>query len=206
MNPSTPNPEELAATKSATRTAKIDFALAHRQPGLVVVVENIHDPHNFNAILRSCDAVGVLRVCMLYTIEKMPKLAHVSSSGAYKWMEFERHNSVDGCLLKLKDEGYRILGTKLDSTAKDLYANDLTRPTAIVMGNEHRGISPEAERLCDDLLYIQMMGMSESLNVSVATAVTLFEAMRQRKSAGLYDSPQLSLEALRSKTVEWLLK
>ena len=196
----------VETTKTAARVEKIDRALAMRQPGLVVVIENIHDPHNFNAILRSCDAVGVLRVCMLYYIEKMPRLAPTTSSGAYKWMEVERYRSVEECFGTLKAEGLRILGTKLNPSAKALHTHDLTQPTAIVMGNEHRGISSEAERLADDLIYIPMLGMAESLNVSVATAVTLFEAMRQRKKAGMYDRPQLSPEALRSKKLEWLTK
>lgn len=192
--------------KSETRTQKIDNALAQRQPTLTVVLENIHDPHNVNAILRSCDAVGVLDVHLLYTIEKCPRLAHVTSSGAYKWLDYHKWTSVAECFSHLKSRDHQILGTKLEPGAKQLYDFDLTRPTAIVLGNEHRGISEEAASGCDELLYIPMLGMVESLNVSVATAVTLFEAMRQRRVAGLYDAPQLTPEALRSKRPEWLLR
>jgi tRNA (guanosine-2'-O-)-methyltransferase len=192
--------------KSETRTAKIDNALAFRQAGLTVILENIHDTHNVNAILRSCDAVGVTTVHFLYTIEKFPKLAHVTSSGAYKWLDYERWDSVEACFGALHDQGFQILGTKLEPGARQLYAHDLARPTAIVMGNEHRGISAEAEAACDELIYIPMLGMVESLNVSVAAAVTLFEAMRQRSVAGLYDAPQLTPEALRSKKLDWLLR
>lgn len=192
--------------KSTTRTDKIDRALGFRQPTLTVVLENIHDPHNVNAILRSCDAVGVLTVHFLYTIEKFPRLAHVSSSGAYKWLDYHRWTSVADCFAHLKATGHQILATKLEPQARELYDFDLTRPTAFVLGNEHRGISEEAARLCDELLYIPMLGMVESLNVSVATAVTLFEASRQRRVAGLYDAPQLTPEALRSKRLEWLLR
>jgi tRNA (guanosine-2'-O-)-methyltransferase len=190
--------------KTGTRTAKIDRAISLRQPTLAVVVENIHDPHNFNAILRSCDAVGAMRLCMVYTIEKAPKLAHTSSSGAYKWIDIERYTSVEACFAKLHADGFQILATKLEPSAKQLYDFDMTRPTAIVMGNEHRGISTDAQQLADELLYIPMMGMSESVNVSVATAVCLFEAMRQRIASGMYEAPQLSEEALRSKRLDWL--
>jgi tRNA (guanosine-2'-O-)-methyltransferase len=192
--------------KSETRTAKIDTALAHRQPTLTVVLENIHDPHNVNAILRSCDAVGVLEVHFLYTIEKFPKLAHGTSSGAYKWLDYHRWTSVAECFARLGETGHQILGTKLEPSARQLYTFDLARPTAFVLGNEHRGISDEAAAACDELVYIPMLGMVESLNVSVATAVTLFEAMRQRRVAGLYDAPQLTPDALRSKRLEWLLR
>ncbi|MDP4198489.1 MAG: TrmH family RNA methyltransferase [Bacteroidota bacterium] len=192
--------------KSPARTAKIDFALARRQPALTVVLENIHDAHNVNAILRSCDAVGVLKVHLLYTIESFPRLELTSASGADKWLEYERHTSVEGCFAGLRDEGFQILATELDATARSLYDFDLTKSTAIVLGNEHRGISKEVSEMADSLVYIPMMGMAESLNVSVASAVCLFEALRQRNEGGLYRAPQLSPEALRSKRLEWQLK
>jgi tRNA (guanosine-2'-O-)-methyltransferase len=189
-----------------SRFAKIDHALTHRQPGLTVVLENIHDSHNVNAILRSCDAVGVMKVHLVYTIESYPKLELASASGADKWLEYERHATVEECFTKLRAEGYQILATKLEPSAKQLYDFDLSKKTALVLGNEHRGISDDVVRLSDSLLFIPMMGMAESLNVSVATAVCLFEALRQRRVAGIYDEPQLSPEALRSKRLEWQLK
>ncbi|MEO6939961.1 MAG: TrmH family RNA methyltransferase [Candidatus Kapaibacterium sp.] len=192
--------------RSRARSQKIEQALVLRQPMLTVVVENIHDPHNFNAILRSCDAVGVMRVCLVYNIEKSPRLAHVSSSGAYKWIDFERFPTIESCYESLRKDGFRILATKIEPNAHGLYTNDLTVPTALVLGNEHRGISEQAAALADDLLYIPMHGMSESLNVSVAAAVCLFEAMRQRLAKGMYDSAQLSPEALRSKLIDWLTR
>ena len=191
---------------SAVRVAKLERALAFRQPTLAVVIENIHDPHNFNAILRSCDAVGVSRIAMVYTIEQPPKLVHTSSSGAYKWMDLEHYPSFDACASTLKAEGFQLLGTKLDANAKPLYEHALTTPTALVLGNEHRGISADAVRCCDELLYIPMRGMAESLNVSVAAAVCLFEAMRQREAIDMYDTPQLSQEARRSKLTDWLIR
>jgi tRNA (guanosine-2'-O-)-methyltransferase len=198
--------ETLERTITPARLAKLDRALSFRQPTLAVVIENIHDPHNFNAILRSCDAVGVSRISLVYTIEQPPKLAHSSSSGAYKWMDIDMFDSIDTCYALLRSDGFRILATKLEPTATTLYANDLSVPTAFVLGNEHRGLSPEAVTGADDLLYIPMMGMSESVNVSVASAICLFEAMRQRLAKDMYDSPQLSPEALRSKKADWLLR
>jgi tRNA (guanosine-2'-O-)-methyltransferase len=198
--------EDRLPEKSASRTEKIEQALLRRQPSLTVIIENVHDPHNVNAILRSCDAVGVERVHLLYYIEKPPRLAPVTSSGAYKWLEYERHTSVRACFDEVRSAGFRILATKLEPTAHILYEQDLAGPTAFVIGNEHRGISEEAAALADSLLYVPMMGMAESLNVSVATAVCLFESLRQRREKGMYDVPQLSPEALRSKRVEWLTK
>jgi tRNA (guanosine-2'-O-)-methyltransferase len=198
------NEEDLG--KAKTRVEKIDRALGFRQPGLALIVENIHDPHNFNAILRSCDATGVMRVALVYTIEKAPKLAHTSSSGAYKWMEIERYSSMEACCEQFRSEGFRIFATKLDTTARPLFDNDFTQKTAFILGNEHRGISADAAKHSDELLYIPMMGMVESLNVSVATAVCLFEAMRQRRAKGMYDEPQLSPADYQLKRKEWLVK
>lgn len=198
--------EQSPDWKSPQRVAKIDFALAHRQPTLTVVLENIHDPHNVNAILRSCDAVGVETVHLLYYIESFPRLLHGTSSGTYKWLEYRKYTSVEECFTSLKAAGYHILATKIDATAQALHDFDLTKPTALVLGNEHRGISAEAAQRADELVYIPMMGMAESLNVSVAMAVSLFEAFRQRREAGMYDVPQLSPEALRSNRIQWLLK
>lgn len=188
------------------RSEKIERALRRRQPSLTVVLENIHDPHNVSAILRSCDAVGILKVHLVYTIEEFPNVVHTSSAGTHKWLEFDRHDSVRSCFDALHGEGFRILSTKIDISATSLYEQDFTQPTAFVLGNEHRGISEEAGSMADGLLYIPMMGMAESLNVSVASAVCLFEAFRQRMERGMYATPQLSPEALRSKEPEWQLK
>ena len=197
---------DLSEMKSPGRTEKIDRALTRRQPTLTVVLENIHDPHNVNAILRSCDAVGVLGVHLLYYIEKFPKLAHGTSSGAYKWMDYHRHSNVGECFDTLRRDGFQILATRIDEHSVSIYDCDLTKPTAIVLGNEHRGISDEVIAKADRTIYIPMMGMAESLNVSVASAVCLFEAFRQRQAAGMYVEPQLSPEALGSKRLDWLLR
>ena len=192
--------------KSPERTDKIELALARRQPTLTVVLENIHDPHNVSAILRSCDAVGILQVHLLYTVESFPNIANTASSGTHKWLEFIHHTSAESCFSQLHSEGFRILATRISPGAASLYGHDLSRPTAFVLGNEHRGISEAVAALADEQIYIPMMGMAESLNVSVAAAVCLFEAFRQRKERGMYDVPQLSPELLRSKKLEWLLK
>lgn len=200
--------EEFATwTRSEGRAERIRQTLARRQPGLVLVLENVHDPHNVGAILRTCDAVGVQKVMMVYTIEQPPRLAvTASASGALKWLDFKRFRSIKSCFDELHDEGFQILATKIEPKAASIYSYDLTKPTALVLGNEHRGISDDAATLCDGLVYIPMMGMVESVNVSVASAICLFEAMRQRLANRMYDAPQLSPEALRSATSDWLKK
>jgi tRNA (guanosine-2'-O-)-methyltransferase len=191
-------------TRSPHRLEKIRSVLSRRQPGLTVVMENIHDPHNVSAVFRTCDAVGVLRVELLYTIEPFPVIGKTSSSSADKWLERRKHRSVAGCYRTLHDEGFRIYATRLSERARLLYDLDLTGKVAIVLGNEHRGVSDEAAELADENFQIPMTGMIESLNVSVAAAVCLYEALRQRLRAGQYDRPALSEDELRQLSDDWV--
>lgn len=189
--------------RSTRRLEKVRTVLSHRQPGLTVVMENIHDPHNVSAIFRSCDAVGVMRVELLYSIEKFPRIGKKSSSSANKWVEKRKHTSVDACFDTLRAEGFRILATRLGSGTNSLYDLDLTGRTAFVLGNEHRGISDEAAEKADECVHIPMMGMIESLNVSVAAAVCLYESFRQRLGVGMMNVPQLPQDVLDALISSW---
>jgi tRNA (guanosine-2'-O-)-methyltransferase len=143
-------------------------------------MENIHDPHNVSAMLRSCDAAGVWEAQLLYNRDEFPKIGKKSSASAGKWVGRRKFQSVEECYAKLRSEGFRIYATRLDEKARSLYDFDLTQKTALVFGNEHRGVSDEAAEQADALLQIPMFGMIQSLNVSVACAITLYEALRQR--------------------------
>ena len=191
-------------TRSKRRIERIESVLARRQPGLTVVMENIHDPHNVSAVFRTCDAVGVLRVELLYTAEKFPRIGKKSSSSANKWLEVRKHRSVHECYRTLREEGYRIIATRVAPGSRSVYEWDLTQNTAFVLGNEHRGVSEEAAREADGACIIPMMGMIESLNVSVAAAVCLYEALRQRLNAGMYAGPQLDEDTLRQMYSSWV--
>jgi tRNA (guanosine-2'-O-)-methyltransferase len=186
------------------RVEKFRRVLACRQPDLSVVIENIHDPHNVSAIFRSCDAVGVMRVELLYSLEKFPKIGKKSSSSANKWIEQRRHDDVESCFGTLRAEGFTIFATHLGRRSVSLYDVDLTKPVALVFGNEHRGVSNEASELADVNFQIPMMGMIQSLNVSVAAAVSLYEALRQRRSAGKYDRSHLGDGTGQTLLNEWL--
>lgn len=188
------------------RMEKFRRVLALRQPDLTVVMENIHDPHNVSAVLRSCDAVGVLGVNLLYTVESFPRIGRKSSSSASKWIERRKFMSVDECYGTLRAEGYRIHATRLTNHASSLYDLDLTRPVALVFGNEHRGVSEEAGEKADGNFHVPMMGMIQSLNVSVAAAVSLYEALRQRVGLGRYGTASLSAEVLERTFDEWIAR
>jgi len=185
------------------RLNKIINVVKARQHSLRVVVENVHDPHNVSAIFRTCDAVGVSKISLLYTQEKFPKISRISSSSANKWIEKEHFSNTEECFKSLKNEGFKIYSTLLDENAKSIYDIDFTEKVAIVMGNEHRGVSEEAAKLSDGTIYIPMRGMIQSLNVSVATAVTLYEAQRQRMLKGMYENPELPEDKIESMIDEW---
>jgi tRNA (guanosine-2'-O-)-methyltransferase len=191
---------------SVRRRERFTRVLEQRLPDLAIVLENIHDPHNVSAILRTCDAVGAMRAELLYTLEPFPKIGKKSSSSANKWIDRRKHTSVGECYAMLRSEGFRILATRLDATAVPLYDCDLTTPVALVLGNEHRGVSDEAAARADGLISIPMRGMIESLNVSVAAAVCLYEAYRQRRARGLLSTPAFPPGRLAALLEEWLAR
>ncbi len=189
--------------KTESRLNKITAALEKRQPSLHVVLENIHDLHNVSAIYRTCDAVGVQEVSLLYNVEKSPTIHRESSASAKKWVDSLRFDSTKECFDNLRDKGFKIYASKLAPEAKNMYELDFTERVAIVLGNEHRGISEEVEELADELFYIPMHGMIQSLNVSVANAVTLYEAQRQRWAKGMYDESEYSADELNNQIDDW---
>jgi len=192
--------------RTARRQERIASVLRRRQPDLTVVLEDVHDPHNVSAVLRTCDAVGVLRLHLVYTIEQAPDgpFAHTTSASAAKWVEAVRHDSVQACYSVLRAEGFAIQAMALQPGSRDLYEVDLRSPMALVFGNEMRGLSDDASGLADGHVVVPMHGMVQSLNVSVACAVALYEALRQRRSAGAYDRPKLVGRDFDRVQQEWL--
>ena len=189
--------------KTAERVKKITDAVTSRQHSLHFVLENIHDPHNVSAIFRTCDAVGVPKLSFLYTVEKFPKVSKVSSASANKWMEVNKFDNTNECVESLKKDGFKIYASMLDKNAVNLYDLDLTQKIALVVGNEHRGISEDMQKFADSTFYIPMRGMIQSLNVSVASAVMLYEAQRQRAEKGMYNKSELTKEELDKLIDKW---
>lgn len=189
---------------SDRRFERMKTVLRQRQPDLTVVLEDVHDPHNLSAVLRSCDAVGVSRVHLVYTFEQEPKLSKGVSASALKWLEIERHSSIPACYARLREDGFQIQATALREDCHDLHTLNLVQPTAFVFGNEMRGCTDLAVDEADGSLLIPMMGMVQSLNISVACAVTLYEALRQRRATGSYNEPKLSESVRRERLASWL--
>ena len=195
---------EMGREITPERLARLKGVLDKRQKGLTLVLSNIHDPHNVSAIYRSCDAFGVPEVHLYYTDTAFPALSRRSSGSARKWVDTVRHRSLEDLSAALRGQGMQILSTSCSPQAKALDAYDFTRPTAVIMGNEHSGVSDELSRLADGELYIPMYGMIQSFNVSVAAAIILAEAARQRKQAGMYEESAYAEEELRARLNDWV--
>jgi len=167
------------------RLKKIVSAVQNRKEDIVVVLEDIHDPHNAAAIWRTCDAFGVQTVYLIFEKEKPynPKqIGKGSSSSANKWLDFIKHSSTKECFGQLKNDGFSIVGTVLSDKTVSLYDVDLSKgKVALVFGNEHAGLSEDAIRLCDMQILIPMTGMVQSLNVSVTAGICMYETIRQRQ-------------------------
>lgn len=178
------------------REKKIRDVIRQSQPDLTVVLENIFDPLNISAVLRSCDAVGIREVFVVYTKQYLDKrgliLGKRTSAGTFKWIDVYVFDDLEECFRRVRERYGRILATRLGEDSQSLYSLDLTQPTALLFGNEDEGISSEALALADGNFLIPQAGFAESLNISVACAVSLFEARRQRAEKGFYDkNPKL---------------
>ncbi|AVN36111.1 tRNA (guanosine(18)-2'-O)-methyltransferase TrmH [Serratia sarumanii] len=170
---------------SPERYARICEMLATRQPDLTVCLEQVHKPHNVSAIIRTADAVGVHQVHAVWPTTRMRTLVS-SAAGSNSWVSVKTHRTIGDAVGHLKAQGMQILATNLSARAVDFREVDYTRPTCVLLGQEKTGITEEALALADRDIVIPMIGMVQSLNVSVASALILYEAQRQRQNAGLY--------------------
>jgi tRNA (guanosine-2'-O-)-methyltransferase len=186
------------------RRERITSVLNHRQPDLTVVMENVHDPHNISAVMRTCDSVGIQDIYILNTvIGRHKKFGKKSSASAAGWLTIHHYTDTAECFADLRKKYDKIYATHLGTESHSLYELDLTTPVALVFGNEHAGVTEEALKLCDGNFIIPQVGMVQSLNISVACAVSLYEAFRQRSSKGAYDKPGLSEERWNDLSTMW---
>lgn len=188
------------------RVRRLESVIEKRQPTLTVVLEDVFDPHNASAVLRSCDAVGIQEVHLVYVKQVPPRksFGKSSSASAAKWLDVRFHESIEACYAHLRERDFRILATALQEESREIYEEDFTKPTALVFGNEKDGVSDEGIALADGSVYIPMQGMVESLNISVSCAVSLYEAMRQRRAAGMYSTPQIEADAREQLLADWV--
>ena len=184
------------------RFARLKAVLDRRQPDLTVLAEDVHKPHNISALVRTCDAVGVHQIHVVSPGGDFER-HHMVSGGSRKWVRTRLHRDVRAAAQWLHEHDFQILAAHFSDTAVDYRQADYTRPTAVLVGAELAGVRPEAASLADAHIIVPMRGLVGSLNVSVATAVILYEAARQREAAGRYASRQLDDVTWRDTLFEW---
>ena len=185
------------------RYAKISRVLSLRQPTLTVLMDEVNKPHNFSAVLRTCDAVGVLTAHAVPPRHGELPTFNATSGSAEKWVAVESHEDAVSAVRELQAGGMQVLATHLSQRSVDYRQPDYTKPTCVLLGAEKWGVSDQAAEAADANIIIPMLGMVQSLNVSVAAATILFEAQRQRLAAGMYQQPQLSEAQLKKLSFEW---
>ncbi|MGO2306587.1 MAG: tRNA (guanosine(18)-2'-O)-methyltransferase TrmH [Providencia sp.] len=185
------------------RYHRICQMMAMRQPDLTICLEEIHKPHNVSAIVRSADAVGIHQIHGIWPDQHV-KLSVSSAAGSNSWVKVISHQSTEEAIFSIKSQNMQVLATNLSDHAVDFREIDYTRPTCIMMGQEKKGISPRALALADQHIIIPMAGMVQSLNVSVASALILYEAQRQRQLAGMYEREHSLLSE--EEQQEWLFE
>ena len=185
------------------RFEKFKRVLARRQPDLTLLAENVHKPHNISALLRTADAVGIHSIHAVSPGGEIPR-HHVVSGGTKKWVGVQLHETIEEATAELKASGHIILAAHVSGSAQDYRTPDYTRPTAILFGAELDGVTQKAAELADIHVAVPMEGHVASLNVSVAAALILYEARRQREAAGMYDNgPRLPAEEFQRVLFEW---
>ena len=187
---------------TSERRDRLDWVLSQRQADLTVLAVSLHKPRNFSAIVRTCDAVGINE---MHAVPGDDLSIHWrTSQGAEKWVGVQAHDTVEGACNVLHDRGFQLIAAHLSDDATDYRELDYTQPTALLFGTELFGVSEEALAHADRQVMIPMLGVTQSLNVSVACAIILYEALRQREAAGMYQNPPHDPEVFRKQRFEWL--
>ena len=178
------------------RLEKFRKVVSKRQHDLTVILENVHDQHNIGAVMRTCDSVGIHEIFILQTEESLQfsnlALGKRTSAGTRRWVDVHYFTKREACFKVVKEKCQKVFATHLDAEAVSLHKMDLTQPVALLFGNEKDGVTPKTLALCDGNFIIPQMGLVQSLNISVACAVSLYEALRQRDNAEKYQ--ELSFE------------
>lgn len=175
------------------RFRQIKAVLNRRQADLTVVMENVRKPHNLAAVARTLEAVGGLEIHAITSLTSI-RLSQMAAGGVRKWIKVYRHADTASALDDFRRRGYQIIATTLNETSQDYRSPDYTRPSVILAGEELEGLSATAIDMADVCVHIPMAGMVQSLNVSVATALVLYQAFHQRQRAGAFERPGLETE------------
>ena len=193
----------LILTVEEQRFSKIKTVLKRRQPDLTIITENVHKAHNLSAIIRTCESVGIMQIHLVNTIRDNIYFDPRVTAGADKWVTQQNHPDIKTGIKYLREQDFKVYAAHLSDRSVDYRSLDYCQPTAFLLGAEKFGVSEEAENLVDEHITIPMMGMTQSLNVSVASAIILFEAQRQRQNHGFYDRLRISPQSYDKMLFEW---
>lgn len=185
------------------RNQKIVELLKRRQTNITVFMDEVHKPHNLAAIVRTCDAIGIGNVHAVYP-EGMLRECHGTAMGSNRWVETHTHKNLQEGLVPLQQSGMQVLAAHFSDRAVDFRSIDYTKPTVLLVGSEKFGVSEQAAEIADEHVLIPMLGMVQSLNVSVASAIILYEAQRQRQDAGMYAQQHIDNATFERLRFEWL--
>ena len=189
------------------RYKRLSQVLDKRQPDITVVLENVFDPHNVSAVMRTCDAIGIQEVYILNDrIPPHKKWGYRSSSTATEWLTLYQFTEAESCFNEIRKKYKKVLTSHLSEDASDMFSIDFTESIALVFGNETLGVSEDIRKFSDGDFIIPQVGVIKSLNISVACAVTLYEAFRQKKISGHYESPKLNESHRRELDIKWGIK
>jgi tRNA (guanosine-2'-O-)-methyltransferase len=186
------------------RIERITRVLSARQPDLRVVLEGVTIAHNASAVIRTCDAAGILYLDLISPNPDILRFNEAITTRADKWLEISVHASASACLKHMKEKGFKIVVTRLGRESAPYTELDYAQPLALVFGSESGGISDEALAFADHVVHIPMVGMVQSLNLSVSVGVVLYEAFKQRQAKGYFDKPRLAPEDLEALAAKWL--
>ena len=186
------------------RFERIKNVLNCRMKNLSVLVEAVNKPHNLSAILRTCDAAGVFEANFICEKDKV-KTFNSTAQGSQKWVKLNNHETIISAVSELKKKGFKLYGTTLNERSTDYRNFDYSENTCFVLGAEKWGFSDQLISKVDESIFIPMSGMVQSLNVSVAASILLFEAIRQRERKGLLplNGEGLSAEEYEKTLFEW---
>jgi tRNA (guanosine-2'-O-)-methyltransferase len=174
------------------RFNRLTSVINHRQPDLTIVLENVFDPHNISAVMRTCDAVGIQDVYILNNrIPPHKKWGNKSSSTASQWLTIHQFTDIEKCFEEVRRKYQNVYASHLGENSVDVYEMNFTESVALIFGNETFGVSDEIRKYADGDFIIPQVGIIKSLNISVACAVTLYEAFRQKNQHGHYDKSRL---------------
>ena len=186
------------------RIQKVKRVLSLRQPDLRIVLEDVTNTHNASAVVRTCDAAGVLYLDIISSSGEPFPVNEAISTRAEKWLHFTNYRSTEECLSLLKQKGFKIAATCLAEECNPYTAIDYTQPLAVVFGNESDGISEEAQSMADYIIKIPMLGMAQSLNLSVSVGIILYEALKQRMDKDFHKEKRLSPKEFKAFMKTWL--